>query len=127
MILYQFYNADLLDIPVWKEESATAFIDIATMIVTADTFPKAHEILVDMMMRPGGVAEWSSLHNSPLEYSKLALVDFAHSFSTKERVLMQLLQKEITPSASAKYLGVIFDQNLNWKAQQVYAVGKRMT
>jgi len=127
MILYQLYNTDLLDIPVWKEEATTAFVDDATMIAMADTFPKAHEILVDMMTRPGGVTEWSSLHNSPLEYSKLVLVDFTHSFSTKERVLMQLLQKEITPSASAKYLGVIFNQNLNWKAQQAYAVGKGMT
>jgi len=124
MILYQFYNADLLDIPKRKEESATAFVDDATMIATADTFPKAHEMLVNMMTRPGGIVEWSTIHNSPLEYSKLALVDFAHSCSPKERVPLQLLQKEITPSASAKYLGVIFDQNLNWKAQQAYAVGK---
>jgi len=127
MILYQFYNADLLDIPKCKEESATAFVDNATMIATTDTFPKAHEILVDMMTRPGGIAEWSTLHNSPLEYSKLALVDFAHSRSMKERVPLQLPQKEISPSESAKYLGVIFDQNLNWKAQQAHAVGKGMS
>ena len=124
MILYQYYNADLLDIPKSKEESATAFVDDATMIASADSFPKAHEMLVNMMTRPGGVAEWSTLHNSPLEYSKLALVDFAHSCSPKERVPLQLPQKEITPSASTKYLGVIFDQNLNWKAQQVYVAGK---
>ena len=49
MTLYQYYNADLLDIPKRKEESATAFVDDATMIATADTFPKAHEMLVDMM------------------------------------------------------------------------------
>jgi len=124
MILYQFYNADLLDIPKRKEESATAFVDDATIIVTTDTFPKAHEMLVDMMTRPGGVAEWSTLHNSPLKYSKLTLVDFAHSRSMKERVPLQLLQKEISPSESAKYLGVVFNQNLNWKAQQAHAVGK---
>jgi len=124
MILYQFYNADLLDIPKCKEESATAFVDDATMIASADTFPKVHEMLVDIMTRLGGVAEWSTLHNSPLEYLKLVLVDFAHSSSPKERTPMQLLQKEITPSASAKYLGVIFNQNLNWKAQQAHAVGK---
>jgi len=124
MILYQFYNADLLDIPKCKEESATAFVNDATMIASADTFPKAHEMLVDMMTRLGGITEWSTLHNSPLKYLKLALVNFAHSSSPKERTLMQLPQKEITPSASAKYLGVIFNQNLNWKAQQAHMVGK---
>ena len=124
MILYQFYNTDLLDIPKCKEESATAFVDDATMIATVDTFLKAHEMLVDMMTRLGGITEWSTLHNSPLKYSKLMLVDFAHSSSPKERTLLQLPQKEITPATSTKYLGVIFDQNLNWKAQQVYTVGK---
>ena len=37
---------------------------------------------------------------------------------------MQLPQKVITPSANTKYLGVMFDQNLNWKAQQAHAAGK---
>ena len=94
------------------------------MIATADTFAKAHDILVDMMTRAGGVNDWSTLHNSPLEYSKLALIDFAHGSSMKERLPLQLLQRVIDPSTSTKYLRVIFNQNLSWKAQQARAIGK---
>lgn len=49
----------------------------------ADTFVEAHQILADMMTRQHGVAEWSTSHNSLLEYGKLALVDFAHPSNNK--------------------------------------------
>jgi hypothetical protein len=83
MVLYQFYNADLLDIPSGKEEDAMAYVDDTLMLVTADNFEEAHLKLADMMERQGGVTEWSTTHNSPLEYSKLALINFAHRQSTK--------------------------------------------
>ena len=124
MVLYQFYNADPLDIPEGKKESAMAYVDDSLMIAMADTFQETHRILADMMGRKGGVAEWSTIHNSPLEYSKLALIDFAHRCSSKERPLLCLPQIEIPPSESTKYLGVIFDQHLDWKAQHTHAIGK---
>ena len=70
------------------------------------------------------MAEWSSLHNSPLEYSKLVLVDFAHRHSSKRRSPLCLLQTIIQPTESTKYLGVIFDQNLSWKQQHAHMIGK---
>ena len=124
MGIYQYYNTDLLEIPRDKGESAMAYIDDSVMIAVADTFPEAHEKLRSMMTRAGGVADWSTQHNSPLEYSKLALVDFAHSRSSKKREALRLPQVEVQPSKSTKYLGVIFDQNLNWKEQHARAIGK---
>jgi hypothetical protein len=124
MVLYQYYNADLLDIPRGKNEDALAYVDDTIMVATAETFDEAHTKLADMMGREGGVSEWSKIHNSPLEYSKLALIDFAHRSSSKARMTLQLLQIRIEPSTSMKYLGVIVDQNLNWKVQQAHAVGK---
>jgi hypothetical protein len=59
-----------------------------------------------------------------LEYTKLALIDFAHRSCPKERPPLSLLQCEIQPINNTKYLGVIFDQNLNWKAQHANALGK---
>ena len=115
MGMYQYYNTDLLDIPKEEGESAMAYMDNSVMIAIADTFQETHKKLLSMMTREGGVAEWSTEHNSPLKYSKLALVDFAHSSSSKQRDPLNLLQIEIHPSKSTKYLGVIFDQNLNWK------------
>lgn len=124
MGIYQYYNADLLDIPREKGKSAMAYIDDAVMVAIVDTFPEVHEKLLSMMTRPGGVTEWSTQHNSPLEYSKLALVDFAHRCSSKQREALRLPQIEIQPSVSTKYLGVIFDQNLEWKEQHARAIGR---
>ena len=124
MVMYQYYNADLLDIPNNKDEDTMAYVDDSLMIAIAENFKEAHEKLADMMGREGGVAEWSSTHNSPLEFSKLALIDFAHSQSPKSRPMLHLPQRDVKPAASTKYLGVLFDQNLNWKAQQAHAIKK---
>ena len=124
MMIYQYYNADLLDIPREKGEEAIAYVDDGILIATANTFLEAHGLLSDMMTRDGGVTNWSRDHNSPLEYSKLALVDFAHASKEEERVPLHLPQITVQPSESAKYLGVIFDQHLNWKVQHAHAIGK---
>ena len=85
MIMYQYYNADLLNIPNNKDKDAMAFVDDSFMLAIADTFKEAHEMLADMIGREGGVAEWSTTHNSLLEYSKLVLMDFAHYQSQKKQ------------------------------------------
>ena len=38
MVLYQFYNADLLDIPKDEDEAAIAYVDDAILTATASTF-----------------------------------------------------------------------------------------
>ena len=124
MVMYQFYNADLLDIPRDKSEGAIAYVDDTLLIATAECFEEAHDKLTDMMGRAGGVTDWSKTHNSPLEYSKLALIDFTHRNSTKKRIPLQLPYRQLEPSPSTKYLGIILDQNLNWKAQRAHAVEK---
>ena len=124
MVMYQYYNADLLDIPRENSEGAIAYVDDTLLLATAEHFEEAHDKLASMMDREGGVTEWSKTHNSPLEYSKLALIDFAHRNSSKKRVQLQLPQRQVEPSASTKYLGVILDQNLDWKAQRAHAVKK---
>jgi len=124
MVLYQYYNADLLDIPNNKDEDAMAFMDDSFMLAIADNFKEAHKMLADMMGRQGSVAEWTTTHNSPLEYSKLALINFAHCQSQKSRTPLQLPQRVVEPTISTKYLGVFFNQNLNWKVQQAHAVKK---
>jgi ribonuclease HI len=124
MVIYQFYNADLLDIPTEEGEAAIAYVDDTLLLATANNFHEAHDKLEDMMKRVGGAAEWSRIHNSPLEYSKLALIDFAHRNSQKERPPLRLPQQTVHPSVSTKYLGVILDQNLDWRVQHAHAIGK---
>jgi len=113
-----------VDIPNEPEESAMAYVDDSVMIAIAKSFQEVHEKLLSMMTRAGGVIKWSSLHNSPLEYSKLALVDFAPSQSSKLQTPLHLLQIEIQPAKSTRYLGVVFDQNLTWKEQHTSAIAK---
>jgi len=78
MALYQFYNANLLEIPNAKHESAIAYMDNALLIAMVPTFTEAYQTLASMMMRQNSVIDWSHPHNSLLEYSKLALIDFAY-------------------------------------------------
>ena len=123
MIFYQYYNADLLDIPEHEGEEAVAYVGGAFMLATGHHFHDAHRKPEDMMCKEKGV-NWSKTHSSPLEYSQLALIDFVHRQSKAESPALQLPHKTIEPSESTKYLGVVVDRNLTWKAQQSYAVEK---
>ena len=124
MVLYQFYNADILDIPTLSNESAIAYVDNALILATAKDFTATHNILVNMMTREGGIYDWSKAHNSPLEHTKLALIDFAHRNNKKERTNLVLPNITLSPSSSTKYLGIIINQHLNWKAQHAYVIDK---
>lgn len=82
------------------------------LLVTANNFKEMHDILANMMSRERGVINWSTSHNSPLEYSKLALMNFAHQNNVKQCPPLTLPHRTIQPTISIKYLGVIFDQHL---------------
>lgn len=104
MVLYQYYNVDLLDIPKGANESAMAYVDDAILIAIGANFTETHKTLTDMMTRTGGAIDWSNDHNSHFEYSKLALMDFAHHSSKKERRPLTLLSTTLLPAANTKYL-----------------------
>ena len=90
MVLYQYYNADLSDIPKHPEEDAVAYMDDAFMLASGKDFPSVHRKLAAMMSREGGVEDWSEKHSSPLEYSKLALINFAHRCKNAESPTLHL-------------------------------------
>jgi Reverse transcriptase (RNA-dependent DNA polymerase) len=125
MALYQFYNTDLIEIPNEDEgETAEAYVDDAIISASADSFEEAHEKLRDMMTREGGAISWAKKHNSPFKYNKLALIDFTHGRKSAERPPLALPNITINPTKSTKYLGIILDQNLNWKEQTAYVQEK---
>ena len=127
MILYQYYNADLLDVPASPSEHAAAYVDDTILIATAKTFEDTHRMLVDMMTRDGGALQWAKEHNSKFELSKLALMDFAHQCKKLCRPPLQIADTLVTASKSVKYLGVYLDQHLNWKEQEAHATKKGLT
>ena len=71
--------------------------------------------------------QWSKSHNSSIEYSKLALIDFSHHGVKKQRPPLVLPGITIGPTLSAKYLGITPDQNLNCGPQLAQVRGKGST
>ena len=101
------------------------------MLAIGDTLEECHVKLKDMMEHPGGGFEWSLMHNSPFELSKMALMNFPRSYRDAIPGPLSLdrpnLDGSITtslthPVLSYKYLGVIFDPKLRWTLQQTKAV-----
>ena len=127
MILYQYYNADLLDVPNSPSEFAAAYVDDTILVATAKTFEETHDILLDMMTREQGATQWAKEHNSKFELSKLALVDFAHQSKKVCRPPLIIADTKIEASKSVKYLGVYLDQHLRWKEQEAHATKKGTT
>ena len=123
MLLYIIYDSDLIDISKGKGELTLAFVDDTVFIAIADSFTETHNILKDMLERPGGGLEWSKDHNSRFEASKFGLLDFTLS-KTKQRPQMSFRGVTIKPAPSHKFLGVIVDQELRWKEHTAYAIAK---
>ncbi|KAG9223182.1 hypothetical protein CCMSSC00406_0000129 [Pleurotus cornucopiae] len=123
MILYLFYNADLVDVPADdKGEAAIAYVDDVTFIVEAKTLRGAHRKLSDMMTRCGGGYEWSATHNSRFESSKLRIMNFTPNDTEHPTLLLQ--GQEVTRESSYKILGIIIDEHLRWKEQTAAALSK---
>jgi hypothetical protein len=76
MILYLFYNADMLEIAKGINKKGLGYVDNKALIAIAKTFEEMHQILANMMKRQGGGFQWSKSHNSEFETEKLNLVDF---------------------------------------------------
>ena len=123
MILYAYYNTDLIDIAKGKCKLSTGFVDDCMFVVIADTINEAHSVLKDIMERASSRLEWSLHHNSPFETTKLTILDFArtpHNIASSPLQITQtnpdnsLTTHTISMVDSYKYLGVVFDPELNW-------------
>jgi hypothetical protein len=126
MALYQFYNADLLGIPMGLDKGAIAYVDNAILLAIGNNFHTMHDKLVDMMTKPTGAINWAEKHNFCFEYSKLVLIDCSPE-QKFVRPTLTLPNVSVTPSKSMKYLGIYPDKNLLWKEQPAYAIGKGTT
>jgi hypothetical protein len=124
MGLYQYYNADLLDILAEPNQLAIAYVNDAILYMSGSTFEETHKDLINMMMKEKGVIDWSMDHNSPLESSKLALIDFSHHSCRITRPNLILPHGTVEPKPSVKYLGVILNQHLNWALQYANIIEK---
>jgi hypothetical protein len=122
--LYQYYNADLLDIPAEPNQLAIAYVNDAILFASGSTFEETHENIADMMTKEKGAIKWSKDHNSPFESSKLALIDFAHPSRHTARSSLRLPHGTVAPQANVKYLGVVLNQHLSWMAHRTCVIEK---
>ena len=123
MIYYAFYNAGLLEIspPETKDEAQYGFVDDVALLATGNSLEETHAKLADMMTRPGGAFDWSEDHHSQFELSKLALMDFSPKpFRETPLTVTHPRTNKVTtiePVRSYRFLGILFDPKLKWKAQ----------
>ncbi|RPD60880.1 hypothetical protein L227DRAFT_488420, partial [Lentinus tigrinus ALCF2SS1-6] len=76
VILYAFYNSDLIDSAHTAEgETAVGSMDDVALIVTGKTFTICHGKVRKFMDRPGGAMDWSTSHNSAYSLDKFGLVN----------------------------------------------------
>ena len=125
MLLYAFYNMELIKIAHGKNKLEAGFVDNCAFVATADNLNNSHRILKDMMECPNGVLNWSLNHNSKFEISKLAIMDFPHPHKAKTLTPLIIKQRledgttttnTITNVQNYRYLGIIFDPKLSWRA-----------
>ena len=123
MIYYAFYNAGLLEIspPNSPDEKQFGFVDDVALLATGKDFNETYQKLADMMTRPLGAFDCADSHNSQFELSKLALMNFSPKKSQNTELTIthpySLSPTVIKPTQSYKFLGVLFDPKLRWKAQ----------
>ena len=125
MLLYAFYNVELIKIAHGKNELAAGFVDDCAFVAIADTLDNSYRILKDMMECPNGVLNWSLGHNSKFKISKLAIMDFPrpHKVETSSPLIIEQQHANSTASTNTmanvqnyKYLSIIFDPKLSWRA-----------
>ena len=125
MLLYTFYNVELIEIAHGKNELAAGFVDDCTFVAVADTLDETHRILKDMMEHPNGGLNWSIRHNSKFKISKLAVMDLPCPHKEVPTTPLVIKHQHLDGSTLLstianvkcyKYLGVIFVPKLSWRA-----------
>jgi hypothetical protein len=104
------------------------------MAARAPTIVEANNKVVNMVMRPKGALDWSRSHNSKFELDKTGLLVF-----TNKRVPDPVCPRKTIPiprpsvtingqgikhSPTIKFLGLVLDQELKFKAHADYAAAK---
>ena len=131
VILYAFYNSDLIDSARTKEgELAVGSMDDVALIVTGKTFPECHRNIRSFMERAGGGLDWSRTHNSAFSMEKFGLLNCkARPRKIGLGPALQLSDgTTIEPTDHHRFLGVLVDQALKFKQHtaMVYAKGSRL-
>jgi hypothetical protein len=117
-----------------KGELSLGFINDVALIAKGKSYDEAHSKLVNMMEKRGGTLQWSAEHHTEFELDKTTLVCLSRKqipcetlpnksiLASKPAVTIH--NHKIQPSSSHKFLGVITDENLNFKEHTAHALAK---
>ena len=119
-LLYMYYNADLLDI-AQNRGISLGFIDDVVIGVQRRT-----DIANVRKLKPilKETEEWRRRHGVQFEPSKYILVHYTRNRGQPTMAPITIGSTIIRPSNEAKYLGVIFDQELRFKSHLQYVIKK---
>ena len=128
VILYKIYNSMLLEcirILGLTGADAFAFIDDVAVIALGKSLQETCDILLAFMQSPGGAYDWSRTRNSLFALAKLALLHFDPRLLADDLgPTLDLTAGSVSPSRTAKFLGVLLDNKLKFKAHTEYALAK---
>jgi ribonuclease HI len=131
-ILYLFYNADLLETCAdpTTGTSTIGYIDDVAILAISDSTEENCQILANAHEK---AKKWAQQHASVFAEGKYELVHFARRqtplYPITYDINHPLILPEVTvhPSKTCRYLGVVLDSELHWKAhlQKVEASASR--
>ena len=112
-LLYMYYNADLLDYvdPESRETMTSGFIDDIVYGVAGESDGENANKLNKLLEK---AEEWRAKHGAQFERSKYVLVHFTRNYRKSTSAKVSVNSTTIAPSSEARYLGVIFDQQLRF-------------
>jgi ribonuclease HI len=116
-ILYMYYNADVLEVSEQKVDSL-GYIDDIAFGTSGETDESNIQKIQEVMER---AEEWRIKHGVQFEPSKYVLVHFTRNTRRKTEAALTLRETTVSPTSEARYLGVIFDSKLNFKAHRAHA------
>ena len=120
-LLYMYYNADFLDIAPLHQATGLGFIDDIVYGVQGNT-DKENVRKIKRILNEA--EEWRKKHGVQFEISKYILVHFTRNRRMETKASVTINGVTIKPSNEAKYLGVIFDQELRFKSHLQHVVKK---
>lgn len=113
-MLFLFFNADLVQSVTNRSKGAIAFIDDYSAWVTGSS---ASENVAKLQRTVVTRAEeWEATSGATFEAGKTTLIHFTRNEQRRSDEPIVVKGREVHPKAEAKILGVVFDQELRFKA-----------
>ncbi|RYO78328.1 hypothetical protein DL764_010129 [Monosporascus ibericus] len=111
MILYLFYNADLIEVCKTEETEAVGYIDDVSTLVVGPSAQRNCKALKGIYRK---AEEWARRHGSQFAPAKYELVHFTRDPKKNSTHALRLPNATVEASPSCRYLGIQLDTKFRW-------------